>query len=200
LCEPAAFLTLDSMRIAILGAGNVGGALARLWTEAGYDVQTARSTGHPTPAEIGPASDVVAVCVPWQAAESALAACGGLSGKVIIDCTNPLAPNLEGLLVGGTTSAAERIQQLYPDASVVKAFNSVGAGLFGAGAVDGFFCGDDAAAKQKVEELVAAARFRPVDVGPLRNARYLEAMAMLWIDMAVNQGKGGKFSFGLVQR
>ena len=62
---------------------------------------------------------------------------------------------------------------------------------------DGFYCGDSANAKQVVGPLITAAGLRPVDVGPLRNARYLEAMAMLWIDLAVNQKYGATFAFTL---
>ena len=181
----------------------MGGALSRLWTEAGHQVQTCTRAGNPTPAEAAAEADVIALCVPGSSAEQALSSCGDVTGKVVIDCTNPLAPGLDGLLYGGTTSTAERLQQAHPGARVVKAFNSVGAGLLGFDAaddhnVDGFYCADDAEAKRIVEQLVAAARLRPVDVGPLRNARYLESMAMLWIDLAVNQQRGWTFTFNLV--
>jgi predicted dinucleotide-binding enzyme len=142
---------------------------------------------------------VIALCVPGSSVEAALVSCGDVAGKIVIDCTNPVAPDLSGLLYGGTTSAAERLQQARPGARIVKAFNSLGAGLLGTGSgADGFYCGDDAEAKRTAEQLVADAKLRPVDVGPLRNARYLEAMAMLWIDMAVNQKHGFAFTFNLV--
>jgi len=187
------------MNISIIGAGNVGGALAGLWTGAGYAVRVAR---RPDIAQATADADVLALCVPWPAAQGALASCGTLAGKIIIDCTNPLAPALEGLTLGGTTSAAEQIQDWHPQARVVKAFNSIGAALLGpekleGQTVDGFYCGDDAS-KQAVRPLVVAAGLRPVDVGPLRNARYLEALAMLWIDLAVNQKRGPTFAFSLV--
>jgi predicted dinucleotide-binding enzyme len=191
------------MKIAVLGAGNVGGALARLWTQAGHQVQTARRQAGPTPEEIAADAAVVALCVPGGESEQALVSCGDVTGKIVIDCTNPLAPDLQGLLYGGTTSAGERLQQLRPGARVVKAFNSVGAGLLGSGEArgrqaDGFYCGDNAEAKRLVEQLIVDAKLHPVDVGPLRNARYLESLAMLWIDLAVNQKRGGAFAFNLV--
>lgn len=187
------------MIIMTIGSGNVGGRLARLWTDAGYEVRVA---GRQYCAKVVTAADVVALCVPWSAAETALAACGNLAGKTVIDCTNPLTAGLNGLALGGTTSAAERIQGWQPKAHVVKAFNSIGAAMLGKGKIegrvaDGFYCGDDATAKQVVGPLIIAAGLRPVDVGPLRNARYLEAMAMLWIDLAVNQERGASFAFTL---
>ncbi|MBC7928351.1 MAG: NAD(P)-binding domain-containing protein [Bryobacteraceae bacterium] len=185
------------MVIAIVGSGNVGGALARLWTAAGHDVRVA---GRQNCAQTILPADAVALCVPWSAAETALASCGDLGGKTLIDCTNPINSGLDGLVLGGSTSAAEHIQMLAPDASVVKAFNTIGASMLGnagldGGVADGFYCGDSATAKQVVSKLIAATALRPVDVGPLRNARYLEAMAMLWIDLAVNQKKGPTFAF-----
>jgi 8-hydroxy-5-deazaflavin:NADPH oxidoreductase len=187
------------MRIAVIGVGNVGGALARLWTEAGHQVQTAQRAGASTPAEASANTDVIALCVPGGAVEQALASCGDVGGKVVIDCTNPLAPDLSGLTYGGTTSTAERLQQAHPNAKIVKAFNSLGAGLLGSGdKADGFYCGNDAGAKSVAEQLVRDANLRPVDVGPLRNARYLEAMAMLWIDLVVNQKRSGSFTFNMV--
>ena len=190
------------MRIAMLGMGNVGGALARLWKAAGYDVAPA-ARGNLR--EVSAGADALAICLPWSAVESVLASCGDLSGKILIDCTNPLTPSIDGLAIGGLTSAAEQIQALHPGAPVVKAFNSLGAALLGDAdfngqPADGFFCGDDATAKRSVQPLVAAAGLHPVDVGPLRNARYLEALAMLWIDLAVHQGRGPTFAFKMLSR
>jgi predicted dinucleotide-binding enzyme len=187
------------MIIATIGSGNVGGTLARLWTDAGYEVRVA---GRQKCAQVVAVADVVALCVPWSAAEVALTSCEDLAGKILIDCTNPLASGLDGLVLGGTTSAAERIQTWHPNAFIVKAFNSIGAALLGKGEIggrmaDGFYCGDSATAKQVVGPLITAAGLRPVDVGPLRNARYLEAMAMLWIDLAVSQKRGATFAFTL---
>jgi 8-hydroxy-5-deazaflavin:NADPH oxidoreductase len=187
------------MIVTTIGVGNVGGALARLWIDAGYEV---RAAGRQNCAQVVAVADVVALCVPWSAAEVALTSCGDLAGKILIDCTNPLASGLDGLVLGGTTSAAERIQSWHPNAIIVKAFNSTGAAMLGKGKIegrlaDGFYCGDSAAAKQVVGPLIIAAGLRPVDVGPLRNARYLEAMAMLWIDLAVNQKRGASFAFTL---
>ncbi|MGA9884525.1 MAG: NADPH-dependent F420 reductase [Candidatus Acidiferrales bacterium] len=208
--------------IAVLGAGNVGGALARLWAVAGHDV----TLGLPDPQseksraavsklggrvraaknkDAAAPARIVALCVPWPAAQNALRECGDLSGKIVIDCVNPLMPDLQGLAVGTTTSASEQIASWASGAKVVKAFNTIGAAnfgnaQFGAQRADGFYCGDDADAKNSVRELIDAAGLDPVDVGPLRNARCLEAMAMLWIDLAVNQKQGPGHAFKLLRR
>ena len=193
-------MTSFKIMIAIIGSGNVGGKLRQLWTGAGYDVSVA---GRDNCADTVLAADVVALCVPWSAAETALASSGNLAGKIVIDCTNPLNQSLDGLVIGGATSAAERIQGLYAKALVVKAFNSMGSALLGKASfegrlADGLFCGDNARAKEMVAKLISSAGLRPVDVGPLRNARYLEAMAMLWIDLAVNQKRGPTFAFSVI--
>jgi 8-hydroxy-5-deazaflavin:NADPH oxidoreductase len=187
------------MVIATIGSGHVGGALSSLWRAAGFDVRVADRTNT---ADVAKGCQVLALCIPWPAVNNALASCGDLTGKILIDCTNPINKNFDGLAIGGTTSAAEQIQALQPSASVIKAFNSIGSGLLGQAAfgntvADGFYCGDSDQSKDVVRPLIAATGLRPVDVGPLRNARYLEAMAMLWIDLAVNQKRGPTFAFTL---
>jgi len=210
------------MRIGILGAGNVGGALGRVWTSKGHEVlfglpeargertrKTLAALG--SAARIGSNADAAAfgeilvLTVPWPAAHQAIESSGDLEGKMLIDCTNPLAADLKGLTVGLNTSAGEQVAAWARGAGVVKAFNSIGAGNIGhtdfAGLVaDGFYCGDDAAAKATAKGLIADAGFNPVDVGPLRNARWLESLAMLWTDLAVNQRWGTDHAFKLLRR
>jgi predicted dinucleotide-binding enzyme len=196
--------------IAIVGTVNIVGSLARLWSNAGYTVSVAvressaankiAGVSSGPASEIARAAEIVVLAVPWPAVKDALASCGDLSGKVVVDCTNPVLPDLEGLEFGGTISAAEKLQQLAPRARIVKAFNTIGAPLLGNATfdsleADGYYCGDDDAAKAAVAPLIAATGLRPFDAGPLRNARYLEAMAMLWIDLAVKRGRGPTFGF-----
>lgn len=195
----------------MLGTGNVGGALLRLWQQKGHSILL---VAHSEPkgktlrerypgVEVGglreaEACEVVALCVPWQAVEEILAGAGDLKGRVVVDCTNPLSADIRELAFGGTASAAERIQAWKPRAHVVKAFNSLGAALLESaedGAIDGFYAGNDAGAKRMAATLIADASLNPVDVGALHNARYLEAMAMLWIDLAYHQQKGPAFAF-----
>ncbi len=192
----------QNLKIAILGAGNVGGALGRLWTAKGHEIKLGKRDAN---AEAVSGASVVALCVPWQAAEEAIKSAGDLSGKVLIDCVNPLSPDMKSLLVGTTTSAAEQASKWAKGAKVVKAFNTIGAPLFGnaqfgAQKADGFFCGDDQAAKDIVRGLIEDAGLDPVDVGPLTNARLLEPLALLWIDLAVNQKQGINHGFKLLRR
>ncbi len=205
------------MKIAIIGTGNIGGALARLWAARNRRVilglrdsdaiQAAKVTFPNIEAavtsEAVQKSEVVVLAIPWSAVPTLLSQAGSLAGKTLIETTNPLLPDLKGLEITGSTSAAELIQQWQPTATVVKAFNSLGASLLGnariAGALaNGFYCGNDPASKEIARELICDAGLDPCDVGPLQNARYLEAMAMLWIDMAVNQKKNGRFGFKLL--
>jgi 8-hydroxy-5-deazaflavin:NADPH oxidoreductase len=210
------------MKMGILGAGNVGGALARVWAAKGHEVmfgvsnpkgkrvskalsELAGKARAGTNAEVAAFGEVVALAVPWPAAEEAIRSSGSLAGKVLIDCTNPLAADFKSLTIGHSTSAAEKVAGWAHGARVVKAFNSIGAPNFGnadfAGQrADGFYCGDDAAAKNVVKTLIEDAGMNPVDVGPLRNARLLEQLAMLWIDLAYFQGWGPNHAFKLLRR
>jgi len=192
-----------ALRIGILGAGNVGGALGRVWAAKGHQITFGKRGG--SNAEAASSAEVVVLSVPWPAAQEAVKSAGDLAGKILIDCTNPLSPDLKGLAVGLTTSAAEQVAAWAPGAKVVKAFNTIGAvnfgnAKFGADLADGFYCGDDSAAKGVVKGLITDAGMNPVDVGPLGNARLLEPLAMLWIDLALNQKQGTNHAFKLLRR
>ena len=100
------------MIITTIGSGNVGGTLARLWIDAGYEV---RAAGRQNCAQVVAVADLVALCVPWSAAEVALKSCGDLAGKILIDCTNPLASGLDGLVLGGTTFRSGTDSKLAPE-------------------------------------------------------------------------------------
>jgi NADPH-dependent F420 reductase len=214
------------MKIAIIGAGNVGGTLGKRWARAGHEV--AFGVRDPAEARItalvresGPSARaarvpeavrdaaVVALTVPWENAREALTAAGDLRGRVLIDATNPLALTADGLrqglLLGHTTSAGEQVARWAEGARVVKAFNTTGwqnmaDPVYGGAGLSMLLCGDDAEAKKVVADLARQLGFAPVEVGPLRSARYLEAVAMLWIDMAILQGFGTSFGFQVVRR
>jgi len=186
------------MRIAIIGAGNVGKALAGSFARAGHEVEL--SSAHPETAQAVAAetgvkaapgnraavadADLVVLAVPYGALIDVLDDIGdGLTGKVVIDATNPLRPDYQGLAIEGT-SAAEQVQARAKGARVVKAFNSVLAARQIAPTVDGtqldgFVAGDDPEAKRVVLDLMREIGFKPIDAGPLEVARALEALALL---------------------
>jgi NADPH-dependent F420 reductase len=210
------------LKIAILGSGNVGTALGTHWANAGHQVvfgsrdpgsakvQEAICRVNPTAcAELHHISiqdaDVIVLAVPWQQAEAVLGGLGDLTGRVIIDCSNPLKPDLSGLETAGGPSAAERIAGWAPGAHVVKAFNTVSTKVmkdpkFDAHQATMFYCGDNAQAKAVVHELCQIIGFEPVDAGPLSSAGYLESLAMLYIHLAFKQGWGSNCAFKILKR
>lgn len=144
---------------------------------------------------------MVVLCTPWQGTEQALSACGDLTGKVLIDCTNPLTPDFTALEVGHTTSGAEQVAAWAPGALTVKAMNQIGAPMMDHPEVAGppvmFVCGDDEPAKQITVGLVSELGFEAVDVGELALARLLEPYGLLWIHLALRRGFGTGFAFEL---
>src|SRR5262245_43018055 len=130
------------MNIAVIGMGNVGGVLGRRWAEAGHEITFgARHPESPraqaeaqaagarlaSPRAAAAGAEVVVLAVPWQSALPAVADLGDLSGKVLLDCTNPLLPDLSGLEAGTTTSGGEQVAAAAKGARVVKIFNTTGA-------------------------------------------------------------------------
>jgi 8-hydroxy-5-deazaflavin:NADPH oxidoreductase len=204
------------MRLGIIGAGHVGGALGRLWEAQGHDVRfgvrdPGKEAGGGLPnsrmgtvADVAAFGDVIVLAVPWDATASALEAAGPLTGKTVIDCTNPVLPDLSGLAIGTTTSAGEEVAKLLPAAKVVKCFNTLGASNFADPTFNGekasmFYCGNDASAKRIVAELGNQLGFDMVDAGPLSQSRWLEAMAVLWISMVHKYGGSQRSAFRLLR-
>ena len=209
------------MKIAIIGAGNVGQALASGWTSKGHQVifgsrdpdgakaqaAVAATAGKATAKreQAGvQAAEVVVLAVPWDATEAVVKGLGDLAGKTLIDATNPIGPGFQ-LAVGKDTSGAELVQQWAPNARVIKAFNTTGAENMRNPLYDGepttmFICGDDAAAKSVVKGLAEDLGFAVADTGGLATARYLEPLAMVWIHLAIVQKQGRNIALKLVQR
>ena len=210
------------MNIGIIGSGNVGGALGARWAQAGHavafasrdtnspDIQqlvskagsSARAATVPDAAAFG---GVLLLATPWPAAREALQSAGDLAGKVLLDATNPLLPNLEGLDVGTTTSGGEQVAVWARGAKVVKIFNTVGFNImadprFGENRAVMFYCGDDSAAKKTAAQLAAELGFEPLDAGPLTQARLLEPVALLWITLANFYGYSRDIAFELLRR
>lgn len=198
------------MKIAVLGSGNVGTALGDGWSAKGHKVvygsrSPAKETGSKRNfASIADAiaqSEVVVLAVPWDAVQEVVSK-NNLSGKTVIDCTNPIGRGME-LAVGCTTSAGEIVAGLAKSARVVKAFNTTGFHnmqntQYGATRLTMFYAGDDDGAKQTVKQLIADIGFSPADAGPMKNARYLEPMAMLWINLYMKMGHD--IAFQLLER
>src|SRR6266487_2237095 len=193
-------------RIAIIGAGSVGGTLGQAWLKHGEDVVWGlRNAADPKYAvlpkeRVKPLADAVAgaeivvITTPWSATEAAVKSLGSLAGKIVIDCTNPLGMGPDGLqlVLGFNTSAGEQVASWASGAFVFKTLNTTGAGNM-AKAADYpvkpvmLVAGDDAGKKPQVMELVGKLGFEPVDAGPLKNARLLEPFAMVWIDQAMKR-------------
>jgi 8-hydroxy-5-deazaflavin:NADPH oxidoreductase len=210
------------MRIGVIGSGNVGGTLGRRWSEVGHEVifglrdlqsqkakdllkSSTKNLSAATVREAVARSEVVILSVPWAAARDAVEAAGELEGKILVDCTNPLAEDFKGLSIGFTTSAGELIAGWTKGARVVKAFNNTGwqnmaNPLYGPERVTMFLCGDDAKAKRVVIRLAEDLGFEACDSGPLFVARCLEPLAMLWITLAYGQGLGPNIAFKILRR
>jgi predicted dinucleotide-binding enzyme len=210
-----------TMKIAIIGAGNVGGTLGRAWAKKGHDIffgvrspqneKIQRLVQSLDPkaragaiAEAAAFGEVVVLATPWQATEAAVREAGDLSGKVVIDCTNPLKPDVSGLEVGFNSSGAEQVARWAKGAKVFKAFNTTGSPMMADPVINGlrtvmFICGDDEGAKPAVLQLASDVGFDTIDAGKLAQARLLEPCAMLWISLAFG-GMGPEFGFALLRR
>jgi hypothetical protein len=209
---------LLDMKVAIIGAGNVGRALATGWRKCGHEVTlgvrdpaSARATELKqqgftiaAPNDATAHADVIVLAVPWGAARAAIESLGALAGKIVIDAINPLTSDMS-LAVGHSDSAGETVARLALGARVVKAFNTTGANnmadsRYGAGKLVMLVAGDDPEAKATVMSLANDLGLEPVDAGPLAMSRYLEPMAMVWIKLALVQKLGRNFGFALLRR
>jgi 8-hydroxy-5-deazaflavin:NADPH oxidoreductase len=208
------------MRIGIVGSGNVGATLGKRFAAAGHQVafgtrrpespemqELAKAAGTRVTSneEAARSSEVVVLATPWPATEAAVRGLGDLSGKILLDATNPLKPDLSGLEVGNTSSGGEMVARWAAGARVVKIFNTIGYNVmenpaFGDRAATLFYCGDDAGAKATARELAAGIGFEPVDAGPLTQARALEPLALLWVSLAYVAGQGREIAFQLMKR
>jgi predicted dinucleotide-binding enzyme len=200
------------MKIAIIGAGNVGRALGGAWTDRHDITYGVRSPDDAKYTDLGAvatneaavaACDAVVLCTPWQGTEQAVRSCGDLTGKVLIDCTNPLTPDFTALEIGHTTSGAEQVAAWAPGARVCKAMNQIGAPMMDRPQLPSapvmFICGDDVDAKQVTAELVFQLGFETIDAGDLTLARLIEPYALIWIHLALRRGFGTNFAFGLLR-
>ncbi|HYM40609.1 MAG TPA: NAD(P)-binding domain-containing protein [Thermoplasmata archaeon] len=203
------------MKLAILGTGHVGQALAKGLSKTRHEVTF--GSRDPSKADVPPGTKVetmrraaawaeaAILAVPYSALKDTIEAAGlgNLKGKTVIDPTNVLSPSGE-LALGFTTSGAEELAKLVPDASVVKAFNTIFAQNMASGRLAGQpltlpVAGDDPKAKAVVMALGRDIGFEPVDAGPLKAARYLEPMGMHLISLGYGQRMGTAIGYRLVR-
>jgi predicted dinucleotide-binding enzyme len=209
------------LKIGIIGYGNVGGTLGRRWAEIGHDVTfgvrdktspkvtellnsittTASATDVDSALQL---SDIIVLATPWDAVQDILKNKDSINSKIVIDCTNPLS-GIDGLTIGTTSSAGEKVSMWAHGAKVVKAFNSTGSKnmdnpKYGEDRAVMFVCGEDNDAKNLTKNLVEELGFDAIDAGGIIASRWLEPLAMLWINLAYKQGMGQNIAFKLMKR
>ena len=206
--------------IALIGTGNVAGALGPEFAMQGHDIVygsrnpnrpevdelVARTGGNASATgqvEAAAQADIVVIAVPGEVAEQVVASLGDLSGKIIIDPTNRVGPGDDGFMMHTVaTSNAELIQALAPDAYVVKAFNTLNYRTMidpesSGGPVTIPLVGNNAEAKATVATLVDGMGLEPIDLGPVRFAHVLEGMLVIWIN---GRSAGTPYDYYLRQR
>jgi predicted dinucleotide-binding enzyme len=201
------------MRVGILGSGLMGAKLGTLFARAGHQVvfsyshsskkleRIAREAGTNaragTPREAARDADALLLAVHWSRVSDVLRQAGNVSGKVVVSCSLPMNADDTALVVGRTSSGAEKLARKLPRARLVAAFGTVPSEvLFGVFAARKrvrrpslVYCGDDAKAKKVAAALIRDVGFDPVDAGPLRVARYAEPFALLVAQLAY-EGNG----------
>ena len=210
------------MKIGIIGSGTVGSVVGPRWASKGHAIiyGSREPTGDKMTAlldkigsnaqaveikNLAERCDAVLLATPFGATEEAIKIAGGLSGKIVLDATNPLAKDLSGLTVGFDDSGAEQISRWAPRARIAKVLNMTGAGNmddpdYSGQAASMFVCSDSDEAKSVASQLASDLGFDVVDAGPLISARLLEPMALLWIKLAFQLGDGPDVAFRLLRR
>lgn len=188
-------------KIAIIGNGNVGSAIQKGAEKAGYEVRTTGAD----PKDVrsaGAWGEIIVLAIPAPARQDAIKNLGDVQGKTIVDPTNLL--NEDWSYAGDMKkSGAEQVQEWAKGAKVVKAFNTVFAQNMTTGRVKGeplslLVAGDDKTAKEEILRLGNAIGFGAVDAGPLQNARYLEALGFLNIQLGYGLKYGTDIGFRVV--
>ena len=207
------------MRIGILGSGLMGGKLGTLFARAGHHVvfsyshsrrkleRLARDAGPRaragTPREAAEDADVLLLAVHWKRMNDVLKQAGKLTGKVLISCSIPMNDDDTALVVGHTSSGAEKLARKAPEASVVSAFGKVPSEVLFAvyetrrrkRRPNLVYCGDDARAKRTAATLIRDIGFDPMDLGPLEMARHTEPFTMLVAKLAYEGDNGPAIAY-----
>ena len=192
--------------IAIIGTGSVGGALGERWGKNGHTIiygsrdpgreavrdlvaRSGKQASVTSPAEAVRRAEIVLFAVPWTAAEASAKSLGPAQGKIVLDATNPLTFDASGLVeLPVPHSGAEQLQAWLPGATVVKAFNTLNYNVMKNPSVAGGLVSiplatDSADARKRVASLVRELGLEPFDAGRLANSRYLEGMALLYVEL-----------------
>lgn len=201
-------------KVTIIGAGNMGGAIAKLATAGGNEVQllardaskAAAASSDATAGTIGDAitGDLVVLAVPHPAVADVIGTYGDqLEGKVIVDITNPVDfATFDSLVVPADSSNSREIAALAPKASVIKAFNTNFAATLHAGSVGSektavLIAGDDAEGKAALAKIVTDAGLKAIDAGSLKRARELESLGFLQLTLAASEKTSWTSGFAL---
>ncbi len=211
------------MKIVFLGYGNVGAPLADHLQRLGHHVTLAAANTNSDsvqktlarnpglavapPGEALASAEVVFLATPFQANEEILKAVAAeLKGKTLVDCTNPVGPGITHGLKS-VTSGSEMVQNLVPEARVVKAFSIYGYENFEDNAYPAYsvkpamlFCGNDAGAKRMVAGLIEQLGWEALDVGGLEQALHLEHMTLLWVRMVRVNGASPHLVYAALRR
>ena len=210
------------MKIGIIGAGNVGTGLGKRLAAEGHDIvvsfardpervrEAATMIGGGaragTPQDAASHGNIVILATPWAVTlDTVRGVARALAGKIVWDATNALKPDMSGLAIGTTTSGGEEVAKAAPAAKVVKAIPPFAEVLhspsthIGGGRPGVFVCGDDAAARNVVLNLLNAVDADGVDAGPLTLARYTEPAGMLLAQLAYAQGMGARIGLSLLR-
>ncbi len=206
---------MNELRIAVLGAGNIGGTLGRKWAAAGHKVSfgvnnpdSERAQALQT--ELGnrvmigsvtdalAASDVVVTAIPGRAMDETITKhAEQLDGKIIIDTANKLG--------GGPMNSFATFQTQTPHARVFRAFNTLGWENFADPVFDGiqadlFYCGPDGDARDVVEQMIADVGLRPIRLGDADQVGLVDSVGSLWFALALGQGKGRHLAFKVLSK
>lgn len=208
-----------TMRIGVVGSGLMGAPLGTILARVGHEVVFSYARSRQkldmlardakgkaragTPRQAAQQADVVLLAVHWSRIEDALNQAGDLSDKVIVTCSLPMNHDDTELVVANTSSGAEELARKVPKARVVAAFQTVPSevllGVYESGRKTSrpslVYCGDDEIGKGVAAELIRDVGFDPVDVGPLRIARYTEPFALLVARLAYEGNRGPEVAY-----
>jgi predicted dinucleotide-binding enzyme len=206
------------MKIAIIGTGNVGTALGINWNKSNHEIiygsRNPQDEKHVelekfaqvlTLSQAAMQGDVIVLATPWQSTEEAIHEMGStLDAKIVIDATNPLKPDLSGLLLYGDTSGGEQIAKWAPTSKVVKALNSAFAKVMEHPEINGvksmmLIAGDDLSALNTVAELVDDLGFQSQKMNGISTSRLLEMVGLTLITLGYKEGLGNEIGLSILK-